>query len=257
MEIFIAKADRYVQIASHLHACRLTIENAKYCESPKLPPDNELVKKIAEETIFPRCLNYLRKQRVSSKRFLSLLTDIEKIQSLQINNLNSFKILEEFAIKLSIKYMNYANSDELKELYNEVETSKEDIEIFEEQLSKNEFIALTHNADVFGKELETKYEQMEGYWTSMLERKKASRPGWQARSQKKQEKLRKLKKMFEQKGKLNDSDYIVSRSEWETEFEKIFGYNYVSDKTKATYKKELEQKFTSLHNKKIKIVLRK
>ena len=60
MEIFIAKADRYVQIASHIHACRLTIENAKYCESPKLPPDNELVKKIAEETIFPRCLNYLR-----------------------------------------------------------------------------------------------------------------------------------------------------------------------------------------------------
>jgi len=257
-EIFTTKADHYVRLASSIRACRLTIKDAKLNEKLIFPPDNGLIKKMAKETIFPRCLHFIHKQLVPSKRLNYFLkTGPEKIQSLKIDRLSSFKKIEKFCIYISIMYMNYARSAELKWLYNEAKDSAEDIEIFWEQLSENEFIAMTHYTDALGKQLEAKFKQMEGYWVSQLVRIKASQKGWQKKSQQKQERLQKLKEMVEREGELKGSEFIVSRSKWESKFENIFGYNYVSDKTKRIYKKEIEKMLMSSYEKKIEIVLKK
>jgi hypothetical protein len=258
MENFIKMADYYVLLASRIQAFRLAIRAVRSDENIIFPPNNESVQKIATETIFLRCLHFAHKQLAPPKRLNYFLkVGSEKIQSLKIEKLFSFEKMEKFCIYLSIMYMNYARSDELKWLYNEFANSTVDIRIFSEQLSKNTFIAMTHNTDALGEQLEAKFKQMEGYWTSKLERIKASQKGWKAKSQMKQERLQRLKEMVERKAEKKGSEYFVSKSEWVKEFGNIFGYNSVSDRTRSTYKKELEENFTSSSKKKIKIVLKK
>jgi hypothetical protein len=258
MEIFIERAQYFAFLAARIRACRMTIEDSKLNKNLSFPPGAKYIRQIAKESVFPECFRYWENKDLSSEESLYLLeTGPEKIQSLSNSKSGSFKIMEQFCICIFLMYMNYAESNDLKALYNDGKNYPVDLKEFKENLSSNPFVKMTFETDALGKQLETKFEKMEGYWIAKFERKKASQKGWEKKERGRQERLQKIKDMVEKEGTLEGSEYVVSRAKWDLEFENAFNDPHVSDKTKRNYRKELEKIFSSSYNKEITIILRK
>jgi hypothetical protein len=261
MEGFANKANYYLLRAAYILSLAKIIRGSPSSKYKKIPPDNDFLQQIHQNEIIKLwTLFYNNKDQYEKDIDDFYRNGADDILNLQIGDPNSFEEMIKFCFCMTGLSLKHANSDGLRKLYHYAEYGNGSVdtpETIEEKISNNEFMVAVRKTYEIQRLLDSKFRQMEGYWTAKFGRKLASQKGSQVRTKKKQRRVLRLKEKMEQNGKLTNGNFEIDRSKWERYVEEVFGYNYVSEKTKKAYRNEIEKLFSSEYNRKIQIILKK
>ncbi|MFX0203062.1 MAG: hypothetical protein ACFFCW_43720, partial [Candidatus Hodarchaeota archaeon] len=114
-----------------------------------------------------------------------------------------------------------------------------------------------YSLDILRENVTIESNMLIGYWISKDERIKTSRPGSEARKEKRAKRIREIKTKILERAKITDKGIEISRKDWFKVFVEVFEYAYVSYPTVRDYKEEIAELISDEIGRKVEIIISK